>query len=267
MMAIAGRTPPELQWLQALHQPERVLGWDLSRWQLIVRLSRRLRLLGRLAESVEAAGLMSEVPSVVSPHLTAELRMSRARLKVMAWTVEQMGCTFQDAKHPIVLLKGAAYLAQRISICAGRLPSDLDILVPHHALTQAQERLKEHGWWEVDLDEHDRQYYREWSHEIPPMHHERFGIELDLHHNILPPVAQIRVDDARLLQRLHPSGWSHWMVLAPVDQVLHCAAHLILDWSIVIACAIWSISTACCGTSRGTPSSGRIFVIERTNWG
>lgn len=61
------------------------------------------------------------------------------------------------------------------------------------------------------------------------MVHAVHPIELDLHHSILPPTARTHVDTARLLSRLQPSKWSGWQVLHPVDQVLHCAAHLFCD--------------------------------------
>ena len=47
-----------MAWLQALSHPQLALGWSLAEWERVVRLSRRLRLLGRLAESLEAAQLM-----------------------------------------------------------------------------------------------------------------------------------------------------------------------------------------------------------------
>ena len=45
--------------------------------------------------------------------------------------------------------------------------------------------------------------------------------------SFLPSAAQIDAD--ALLGRLQPSKWHPWQVLHPVDQVLHCAAHLFLD--------------------------------------
>ncbi len=92
-------------------------------------------------------------------------------------------------------------------------------------LPDAQARLLAAGWQVLELDEHDRRYYREWSHEVPPLRHPQHRMELDLHHNILPPVARTRVDADVLLARLQPSKWPDWQVLHPVDQVLHSAAH------------------------------------------
>ena len=140
-----------------------------------------------------------------------------------------MATTLGPVDHPLVLLKGGAYLGQGLPNAAGRLPSDVDILVPLANIIAVQAALLQAGWEEPQLDEHDQHYYRAWSHELPPLQHPLHPLELDLHHNILPPVAKTHVDVAPLLARLLPSRWPAWQVFHPIDQVLHCAAHLFLD--------------------------------------
>lgn len=221
--------PQALAWLQALRTPASALAWTLADWERVVRLSRRLRLLGRLAEGVEAAGLMGQVPGQAARHLRAELQYSRWRTTHLLWALERLAAHLEGSGYPRVLLKGAAYIGQGLPIAAGRLPSDIDILVPREHLADAQSRLVRAGWSETELDEHDRRYYHEWSHEVPPMRHGLHGLELDLHHNILPPVAHTHVDAALLLARLQPSRWPQWQVFHPHDQVLHSAAHLFHD--------------------------------------
>ena len=219
----------DLTWLGALRTPALVLKWQLQEWERVIRLARRLRLLARLADGVSTCGLIEQVPPQPRRHLLAELRLSHWRSASLTWTLRQVSAAIQPASYPCVLLKGAAYMAQGLPIAGGRLPSDLDILVPRSALPIAQDLLAAAGWRTVDMDEHDRLYYEEWSHEVPPMRHPRLGLELDLHHNILPPVGGNPIDAAALLGRLQPSKWQPWQVLHPVDQVLHCAAHLFLD--------------------------------------
>jgi Uncharacterised nucleotidyltransferase len=219
----------QLSWLQALREPQLVLDWPLAEWERAVRLSRRLRLLGRLAASLERAQLLHRVPAPARRHLLAESRLSLWRTTAMLWAVERIGSALESEPFQLVLLKGAAYVGQDLPIAAGRLSSDLDIMVPPVHLLQVQARLVDAGWREAELSEHDQRYYREWSHELPPMRHPAHRIELDLHHNILPPVARSRVDAGELLARLQPSKWPAWQVLHPVDQVLHSAAHLFLD--------------------------------------
>ena len=223
------RGPPSLAWLQALREPEAALRWQPSEWERVVRLARRLRLLARLAASLHDAGLTDRVPAEARRHLLAEQRLSAWRTSAMVWALGRVGAVVGERGYPCVLLKGAAYLGQGLPIAAGRLPSDVDILVPKAHLADAQARLAGAGWQELELDPHDQRYYREWSHEVPPMRHAAHRIELDLHHNILPPIGRTTVNAALLLARLQPSVWPAWRVLDPVDQVLHSAAHLFLD--------------------------------------
>ncbi|MBL0090030.1 MAG: nucleotidyltransferase family protein [Ideonella sp.] len=225
---MTGRPKP-LNWLLALREPSVACDWSLAQWEHVVRLARRLRLLARLAEAVDAAGLMQGMPALPRRHLIAEQRMSHWRTTAMRWAIERVAETLGGLGGPLVLLKGGAYIAQDLPIAEGRLPSDLDILVPRAQLADALARLTAMGWQETALDAHDQRYYADWSHEVAPMTHALHAIELDLHHNILPPVARTHVDAAALLAYAKPSKWPAWQVLDPVDQVLHSAAHLFLD--------------------------------------
>ena len=222
---IAGR----IAWTTALREPQSALAWSLADWERVIRLARRLRLLARLAESLDAAGLLDAVPQAPRRHLLAEQQVSRFRTAAMLWALQRIRSVLGDCTFPCVLLKGAAYLGQELQIAAGRLPSDIDILVPKAHVAEVQRMLAGDGWSEVALDAHDQRYYREWSHEAPPMRHPLHPLELDLHHDILPPLARTHVDIERLLARVQPSRWHGWQVLQPVDQVLHSATHLFQD--------------------------------------
>lgn len=218
-----------LAWLAALREPAQALAWTLADWQRVIRLARPLRLVARLASALDRAGLLQQVPPQPRGMLVAAQRVSADRLTALRWAVSQVQPLLQPCTGTRVLLKGAAYVAQGLPIAHGRLPSDLDLLVPQADLAAAQRALLQANWREAELDEHDRRYYHEWSHEVPPMSHALHRLELDLHHNILPPVARTRVSADALLARCGPSGWDGWQVLAPTDQVLHCASHLFLD--------------------------------------
>jgi hypothetical protein len=220
---------PALAWVQALRNPQLALAWTLPEWERVVRLARRLRLLARLAEMLAAAALMEQVPPQVRRHLVSEQRLSAWRIQSARWVMQRVSETVGETAYPWILLKGGAYMAQGLPIAAGRMPADVDIMVPREHLSDALKRLSDSGWVSAELDAHDRRYYEEWGHEVPPMTHPLHTIELDLHHNILPPVARTNVDASLLLQRLRPSGMKGWWVLDPVDQLLHSAAHLFHD--------------------------------------
>ena len=221
-----------LAWLQALSEPERALSWSLADWERVIRMARPLRLMARLAESLDRAGHLPAVAAQPRGLLVAAQRLSADRLTALRWAVARVQPVLQPCAGARVLLKGAAYVAQGLPISHGRLPSDLDLMVPQADIAAAQQALRQAGWQEAPLDEHDRRYYHEWSHEVPPMTHPLHRLELDLHHNILPPVARTRVSAPALLAHrvnVEADGWHGWQVLAPVDQVLHCASHLFLD--------------------------------------
>jgi hypothetical protein len=117
----------DLHWLQALRDPEIVTGWSLPDWQDRIRLARRLRLLGRLAERVHSAELQGRLPEPVQRHLLAERRQSQARGRAMWWTLAHVGQALADTEYPKVLLG---------QLTAQRLPTrraachPTDILVP-----------------------------------------------------------------------------------------------------------------------------------------
>jgi hypothetical protein len=220
---------PGAGWLRALAEPQRVQRWQLADWDRAVRLLRSHRLLARLGHAVQRTGLDDAVPAPARAHLVAAMRLSANRIQAVRWTAERLTPILAGVPGPKVLLKGAAYLALDLPIAAGRLPSDLDILVPRAHLDEAQSRLRDIGWVEPALDEHDRRYYLQWSHELPPMQHAEHSVELDVHHHILPPRDGRMIDMAPLLEAVRPSGWPGWSVLAPTDQVLHGTAHLFFD--------------------------------------
>jgi hypothetical protein len=230
----------------------------LAQWEEAVRQTRRLRLLARLAESIADAGLLGALPEQAARLLQAERLTSAYRQRVVHWAATCIARTLGDLGAPLVLLKGSAYQAQRLPISAGRLPSDLDILVPRPALAQALAALKGEGWEEPELDQHDRRYYHEWSHEVPPMRHGSHPIELDLHRNILPPLGPVAIDMQTLLADCVPSNWAGWSVLSPATKC--CTARrtcsLIRNhWSVYATSSAW---TVCCATMpASTKASGR----------
>ncbi len=64
------------------------------------------------------------------------------------------------------------------------------------------------------------------------MRHHNRETEVDLHHNLAPPVSRIRIDAARLWEDavMAPEEYGRQVaVLAPVDMLLHNAIHLFMN--------------------------------------
>lgn len=195
----------------------------LAEWDLLVRQARRANLLARLALRLRGRA----VPAVVQAHFdAAELLATRQAVSVRH-ELAQLAGALAELGAPVVLLKGAAYVAAGLDAGEGRMFSDVDILVPKPALPRAETALVVNGWDFDDLDAYDQRYYRTWMHELPPLHHRRRGTVLDVHHTLLPPTSRTRLASEHLFEQLRPlADWPGLSVLPPADMVLHSATHL-----------------------------------------
>ena len=219
-------TPPSL--IQAaLSDPRSVTALSPVQWDLLVRQARRANLLTRLSSVLQAHALTASVPEAPRQHLvSADVIMRRQSVSVR-WEVECIRQALAACGTPLVLLKGAAYEMAGLRAAQGRLFSDIDILVPRHLLPAVESALLLNGWRASDHDDYDQHYYREWMHEIPPLRHVRRDTTIDVHHNILPATAHVKVDGQALLEASVPlPGVEGVRVLQPVDMLLHSATHL-----------------------------------------
>jgi hypothetical protein len=198
-----------------------------SQWELVIRQARAANLLARLAHRLAERGLLSQVPEAPRLHLTEMLFVAAAQQREIVREIRLMLDAVRSAAVPVVLLKGAAYLATGLPAAQGRLFSDIDILVPRAALDPVETLLNLHGWMSTHHSAYDQRYYRQWMHELPPMQHSRRQTVLDVHHNILPLTVRAVPDATLLLAAACPvGGFEGAQVLAPVDMVLHSMCHL-----------------------------------------
>ncbi len=146
------------------------------------------------------------------------------------WEVARIAAALETLALPLILLKGAAYAMAGLPAARGRLFSDIDILLPKHAIPEAESKLMLAGWMSHHHDAYDQRYYRVWMHEIPPMQHVQRASVIDVHHAILPLTAGVRPDPAKLrAAAIALPGHARVQVLAPADMVLHSATHLFYD--------------------------------------
>lgn len=211
----------------ALRHPEKLLDLGAGDWELLIRQARRADVLARIAVQLQASGGLEAVPSAPRARLLAAITSAQAQHREVLREAEFIADALRGTAAPVILLKGAAYVAARVPAAQGRLFSDTDILVPRSALPDVETQLMLNGWMGSHHEAYDQRYYREWMHEIPPMEHMQRHTVLDVHHNILPltvrrpPEAGKLIECARMLEEF--PGLS---VLAPTDMVLHSMAHL-----------------------------------------
>ncbi|UXH78750.1 nucleotidyltransferase domain-containing protein [Roseateles amylovorans] len=213
--------------VRVLLNPAAAVDLSPAAWDLLLRQARRANLAGRLARQMADGGWLDQLPAPVQPHLRAALLLSRRQAQMLGREVDLLRETLADLPGPLILLKGAAYALGGHSPAPGRMFSDIDLLLPPDQLARAETTLLVQGWAFDDLDRYDQRYYRQWMHELPPLHHKRRGTSLDLHHTLLPPTARTPLNSRALFDAPRElPGRPGVFVLPPEDMLLHSAAHL-----------------------------------------
>ncbi len=212
-----------------LTEPTRLSALGLRDWDRLLPLARRAGVLGRLHSELARRELLPALPAPVLPHLQAGAIIAEEHARKIRWEVNRLQRALSAAPPPIVLLKGAAYLMAGLPCAQGRLVADVDILVPKEHLQEVEQALLQHGWETAELDDYDRQYYRRWMHELPPLRHRLRGTVVDLHHAILPETSRLKPAPAKLFAAACPLKGTPFLLLAPADMVLHSAAHAFYD--------------------------------------
>lgn len=210
----------------ALRDPARLANADGATWNALVRLARKEAMIGQLGARARTAGI--ELPTRIQAIFDDAAIGIAASQRTARWEARDAARLLGGRGYPIVLLKGAAYVAAGLPPAEGRTVGDLDILVPRAAITDAEAQLRAGGWEPLKTDAYDDSYYRQWMHELPPLAHNQRGSVIDVHHTILPLTARLRPDAEALIADAVPvDGGLH--MLSPPDMVLHSVAHLFYD--------------------------------------
>lgn len=213
--------------LQAFRQPDALTSLSLADWDLLLRQARHANLLARLHALLDERGLIEQVPPQAREHLEWSHAIAERHTQAVHWEVTLIRKALAKVGVPLILLKGAAYVMAKLPSAQGRIFSDIDIMVPKDSLNAVEAALMLHGWAATHHDAYDQRYYRNWMHELPPMQHIKRSTVIDVHHAILPETAYVHPDPEKLRAAACAlEGYDDLRIFAPVDMVLHSAAHL-----------------------------------------
>jgi hypothetical protein len=215
--------------IRLIVEPDSAADLTDDAWDLVVRVAGTAELLGTLHGRLAQAGVLSAVPEAPRRHLAGAHAFYLHRAQMARYLLRGLAHALDAMPTRLVLLKGAAYVAQGIPFSVGRMFDDVDLLVGRGDLEDVESRLVEAGWLSEKPDAYDQHYYRAWAHELPPMRHPRYLLQLDVHHTILPVTGRLKPDAVRLLDAAVPIPEGPWHALSPADQVLHVAVHLFQD--------------------------------------
>lgn len=209
-----------------LTRPESAKQFKLGDWQEVLHDARHSSMVGKLYSVVWATGAFNSlIPDHVSRHLRSEYIYYLRQKQQVQWEIRQLKKVAIDTNTNLVLLKGAAYFYIESRAGNGRTISDIDIIVRKDEIKYLEKALFVDGWMTEKIDDYDKQYYREWAHEIAPLRHYQRGTVLDLHHNIFPPLRKLVLNSESLLENavFHEDRIG---VLQLEDLILHSATHL-----------------------------------------
>lgn len=221
--------------LAALARPEALADLDLAGWDTLLRQARRTNLVARIDALAREADAFERLPERVRANLEAARVVAADHRRMLRWEMNRIARALAGLDAPMVLLKGAAYVAADLPLADGRLVSDIDILLPRARLAEVEAALRRHGWEPAKRNPYDQRYYRQWMHELPPLRHRERETVVDVHHAILPPTSRLKPDSDALIVASRPLADGPFRVLAPADMTLHAAAHLFHDGEIAFA--------------------------------
>lgn len=157
-----------------------------QQWTSLVSEARQQALLGSIYFLLNEHNLLSTVPSPVFAHLQSGFHYAEKQKNTLLQEMLELEQVFQDVEYPCILVKGVGYRLSGLAFGRGRIFSDIDLLIPHAAFTDALSRLLDAGYLESGMSDYDRRYYIQWSHQHPPLTHFLRGANIDLHHHIFP---------------------------------------------------------------------------------
>jgi hypothetical protein len=211
----------------ALRDPASLLQLPPRELDLTIRSLRRAQLLGRLAARLENAGLIDSLPVQARDALVGARVIADSRARVGRWELNRLATALASlADIPVIALKGCAYLLAKLPNSSGRVFADVDLLVPESSLDRVAVEIAANGWRALELTPYDENYYRVWSHELPPMKHVEREVEVDLHHNIAMRTSRLQPDAKLLVADAVSVPGTRLSVLSSVDMVLHVMTHL-----------------------------------------
>ena len=157
--------------LTALRSPQKLVTLNTAEWDLLLRIARRARVLGRIEVSLASSGHLGQIPTGAANHLRATRNVIEHRKTLVSWEVNRLLWALRGIDVSLILLKGSGYLLAGLPPAAGRIFADVDLLVPENRLPEIESRLLASGWFRTQIDAYDDRYYRVWMHEIPPLRH------------------------------------------------------------------------------------------------
>ncbi len=213
------------QLLTLITEPRAGIGITLPEWSEVILALRETDMLARVGYLASQAGCLTRYPKPVQRHIQSARALAFRQQQQACYEAGELSQQLADIGVAPLFLKGAAYSLLDNAAAQGRIYSDIDVLVPKPDLIEIQKKLVVNSWMPKALEDYDERYYRDWTHEIPPMHHVLRGTVADIHHNLIPPVSG-KAPDIGLFTHNPQQTANGLLTLSTEGLILHSSIHL-----------------------------------------
>ena len=223
-------TSDESLLLAVWRDPSLVRCLSSRQWGNLLWEAGHQKCLARTSYHLEDAGCLSDCPATAQDLLACAHPYPAFVQVRIAREIRKIHGLLRPLGISTMLLKGGAYLGLELPFARGRSMNDLDIMVQVDQLESVEQALTRADFRPAKLDDYDQRYYRRWMHELPPMRHGERGIEVDVHHRILPLTSRLNPEPGLMWQQARELARTPGLyTLAPSDMLLHAATHLFYD--------------------------------------
>lgn len=217
--------------IQVLKDPYMMTGLSIDQWNICLKEAKLSGTAGRLAYDADKLSITNKLPLKVQDLFKGFLYTSASSTRKIKWEMNRVARALHDSGEKTILLKGAAYISKKLQCTHGRTSVDLDILVAKNRIDWAEEQFLKAGWQHQVINDYDQKFYREYSHELPPLVHPDRHISIDVHHSILPLTSRVSPDMDKMMAAAVQAD-DGFYVFSNVDIILHSVVHLFQDGEI-----------------------------------
>ena len=145
---------------KVLATPGHLSTLEVKDWDRLIREARATQLLGRIAHMLRTTQCAIALPKDFASFVLAHEDLVFAQHDAVRYETCELLETLSSLQAPIVFLKGAGHILSANAASQGRTLGDIDIMVPRHAIRDAELRLKIAGWSNSHYSEYDQRYFR-----------------------------------------------------------------------------------------------------------
>src|SRR5262245_61924905 len=198
---MAGLSIPLIRAFGRGTQPQEVLSLlgQISNWDDFCSSAARLRLLPLIYRGLLTRDLLSKLTPRVRENLKAAYFRNLGHNIACTSLTTRVLEVLDSGKIGAVLLKGVAHAHDCYMDSGERVIGDIDLLIKIEDSERASSLLSQAGFGEAEVATPAK------HHHLPPFT-DGSGLKFDLHHNLAPPLAPVRVDPRRLWDQVRPSS-------------------------------------------------------------